>query len=587
VHQPIADRIRKEFVMTSNTAQPLCLQLESLEDRVMFTGDMVIQWNNNLRDALQAGGASATAASRIAAIVQAAVYDSVNALDRTHEPYLVDVLAHPRASREAAVAAAAHRALVGLYPAQTATLDVRLSESLATITDGKAEDDGVALGRSVAEQILSIRQNDGSNVVLPPYMGAPGPGQWRPTSPTAPGQLPQWADVTPFAMTSPDQFRPVDPPLLTSAEYTAAFNEIKELGSVGSTTRTADQTAMARFWASGAGTPSAIGHLNLMAQIAAQQQGNTLEENARLFAALNIAMADATISGWDIKYEVNYWRPQAGIREAGDDSNDATIADPAWTPLLSTPAHPSYNSTLSSNSNAAATVLADFFGTDDIAFTLPAQSATLPARSFTSFSQAAREAADSRIYAGIHWRFDNEAGLQSGATIGQYVMANFLRSAAPEAAAGVVNGELIVVGSRGTDMLHINRSGGELVVSANGRLIGEFAADLGSVVVDAGDGDDLIVISHHVQSNSELYGGDGNDLMSAGSGDDRVYGEAGRDVLLGNFGNDRLDGGDGNDFLFGGLGNDELLGGLGDDWLFGGFGLDSLDGGAGRNRLFQ
>lgn len=563
------------------------MELETLEDRAMFSGDMVIQWNNNMRDALQTGGASATAASRIAAIVQAAVYDSVNALDRTHEPYLVDVLAHPRASREAAVAAAAHRALVGLYPTQAATLDTKLSASLATIADGKGEDDGVALGRSVAEKILAIRQNDGSGVVLPPYMGAPGPGQWRPTSPSAPGQLPQWADVTPFAMTSPDQFRPVDPPSLTSAEYTAAFHEIKELGAVGSTTRSVDQTATARFWASGAGTPSAIGHLNLMAQIAAQQQGNTLEQNARLFAALNIAMADATISGWDMKYEVNYWRPQAGIREAADDSNDATIADPAWTPLLSTPAHPSYVSTLSSNSNAAATVLAGFFGSDNFAFTLPAQSASLPARSFASFSQAAREAADSRIYAGIHWRFDNEVGLQTGTTIGEYVMANFLRPAQQQAAAGVVNGELIVVGTNGNDVIHVNRSGGELVVSANGRQLGDFAAEFSRIVVDAGDSNDLIMIGHQVQNNSELYGGAGNDFMTAGSGDDRVYGEDGFDVLLGSFGNDRLDGGDGDDFLFGGFGDDELLGGQGDDWLFGGPGWDSLDGGAGRNRLFQ
>jgi hypothetical protein len=573
--------------MTKSVTHRRSLQLETLEDRVLFSGDMVIQWNNIMREAIQTAGTSATAASRIGAITHAAVYDSINALARTHEPYLVDVLAHPRASREAAVAAAAHRALVGLYPAQGAALDVKLIASLATIPDGKAEDDGVALGRSVADQILALRQNDGSGVVLPPYLGAPGPGQWRPTSPTAPGQLPQWADVTPFAMTSPDQFRPADPPLLTSAEYTAAFNEVKELGSATSVTRTADQTATARFWASGAGTPSAIGHLNLMAQIAAQQQGNTLEMNARLFAALNIAMADATISGWDVKYEVNYWRPQAGIREAADDGNDATVADPAWTPLLSTPPHPSYISTLSSNSSAAATVLASFFAADNIAFTLPAQSAGLAARSFASFSQAAREAADSRIYAGIHWGFDNEVGLETGATIAQYVMANFLRPVEREAAAGVVNGELIAVGTDGVDVLHVNRSGGELVISANGRRLGEFAADLSSIVVDAGAGDDLILISHQVQTNAELYGGAGNDLISAGSGDDRVYGEDGSDVLLGNFGDDRLDGGGGDDFLFGGLGDDELLGGLGDDWLFGGPGMDSLDGGPGRNYLFQ
>ena len=201
--------------------------------------------------------------------------------------------------------------------------------------------DGVALGRSVADQILALRQNDGSGVVLPPYLGAPGPGQWRPTSPSAPGQLPQWADVTPFAMTSPDQFRPSDPPTLTSDEYTAAFNEVKELGSVTSATRTADQTATARFWASGAGTPSAIGHLNLMAQIAAEQQGNTLEENARLFAAAAMAMDDALIAVFDAKYTYNFWRPITAIRN-GHDGNDATTREVGWTPFVNTPMHPEY-----------------------------------------------------------------------------------------------------------------------------------------------------------------------------------------------------------------------------------------------------
>ncbi len=563
------------------------LRMEALEDRVTPTGDMVIQWNDNLREAIGTAGTSATAASRIAAITQAAVYDSVNALDRTHEPYLVDVLAHPRASREAAVAAAAHRALVGLYPAQAATLDAKLNASLATIPDGKAEDDGVALGRSVADQILALRQNDGSGVVLPPYLGAPGPGQWRPTSPSAPGQLPQWADLMPFAMTSPDQFRPSAPPALDGATYTAAFNEVKDLGSSTSATRTADQTAMARFWASGAGTPSAIGHLNLMAQIAAQQQGNTLEENARLFAAINIAMADCTISSWDAKYEFNFWRPQAGIREAADDGNSATAADPAWTPLLSTPAHQSYTSTLSSNSSAAATILADFFGTDNFAFTLPAQSLTLPARSFTSFSQAAAEAADSRIYAGIHWRFDNEVGLAAGSTIGQYVMDNFLRPVERGAAAGVVNGELIVVGTDGSDLLHVDRAGTALSVWANGQSLGQFAVPVTGIVMDTRDGNDLILVAPQVSTATELYGGAGNDLINGGGGDDRMFGEDGCDVLLGNSGNDRLDGGDGDDFLFGGFGDDVLLGGLGDDWLFGGPGVDILDGGSGRNRLFQ
>ena len=393
------------------------------------------------------------------AITQAAVYDSVNALDRTHEVYLVDALAHPQASREAAVAAAAHRALVAFYPAQAAALDAKLTASLATIPDGKAEDDGVALGRSVADQILALRQNDGSGVVLPPYLGGTAPGEWRPTPPAnANGLAPHWPDVTPFAMTSGDQFRPAAPPALDSAEYTAAFNEVKELGSATSATRTADQTAIALFWANGAGTASPPGHLNLLAQIVAEQQGNTLEENARLFAALNIAMADAVISllGRQVRVTASGGRSPASARPPTTATRTPRPTPPG--PRSSSrPPFPSYTSGHSTVSGAAAAVLADFFGTDNISFTLPSQNPAVAARSYTSFSQAAEESAVSRLYGGIHWSFDNDVGLTAGTALGEYVVANFLRPVEREAAAGVVNGELIVVGTDGGDLLNVVR----------------------------------------------------------------------------------------------------------------------------------
>jgi hypothetical protein len=564
-------------------------QLETLENRLVPSADMVIQWNDIARDAVRIGATPATAVSRILAITQAAVYDSVNALARTHEVFLVDALAHPEASREAAVAAAAHRALSVFYPAQAAALDVKLAESLATIPDGKAEDDGVALGKFVADQILSLRQDDGSGVVLPPYTGGTDPGEWRPSPPAnAPGLHPHWGDVTPFAMTSGDQFRPAPPPALDSAEYTAAFNEVKELGSATSATRTADQTAIARFWLNAAGTATPLGHLNLLAQIVAQEQGNTLEENARLFAGLNIAMADAVISCWDAKYEFSFWRPQTGIREADNDGNPDTVADIGWTPLFTTPPHPSYTSGHTSNSGAAAAVLAEFFGTDDIAFTLASQHPAFPAtRSYTSFSQAAEESAVSRMYGGIHWSFDNDVGLDAGNAIGHYVMANFLRPVEREAAAGIVGGELIVIGTDGGDLLNVERSGAKLVVWANGTLLGSFDLTVTGIVIDGRAGDDLLSVSHLIGIGAELYGGAGNDVLVGGSGHDRMFGEDGRDVLLGQAGDDYLDGGAADDILFGGLGKDELFGGPGDDWLFGGLGLDFLDGGPGRNLLVQ
>jgi membrane-associated phospholipid phosphatase len=575
--------------MSKTLTRPRCrLQLETLEDRLTPSADMVLQWNDILRDAVRTASSPPTVAGRNMAITQAAVYDAVNALARTHEVFLVDALAHPRASREAAVAAAAHRALVTLYPAQAAVFNARLADSLATIDDGKAEDDGVALGRSVAEQILALRQNDGSGVVPPPYLGGTAPGQWRPTPPAnLSGLAPHWPNVTPFAMTSGDQFRPDAPPALDSAAYTAAFNEVKEFGSATSATRTADQTAIALFWANGAGTATPLGHLNLLARIVAEQEGNTLEENARLFAVLNVSMADAFISCWDAKYEYSFWRPVTGIREAANDGNPNTTADAAWAPLIVTPNHPSYISGHSSVSGAAAAVLADFFGTDNIAFTLPSQNPALLARSYTSFSHAAKESAVSRLYGGIHWSFDNNVGLDVGNAVGQYVVANFLRPVERAAAAGVVNGELIVGGTDGRDVLRVERAGAELVVWANGGQLGRFDVAVAGIVVDARGADDLILISPQVDTDCEIYGGAGNDLIAGGSGDDRIFGEDGNDILVGHSGNDRLDGGAGDDFLFGGLGNDVLIGGLGDDWLFGGPGLDVLDGGPGHNRLFQ
>jgi len=343
---------------------------------------------------------------------------------------------------------------------------------------------------------------------------------------------------------------------------------------------------MAHFWNNSA-APGSPGHLNLLAKIAAEQKGNTLEENARLFAALNMAIADAVISCWDAKYEYSYWRPVTGIRLAADDGNPDTAADTAWTPLISTPAHPSYISGHSSVSGAAAAVLIDFFETDNISFTLPSQDTTRPARNFSSFSQAARESADSRLYGGIHWTFDNNVGLTVGDAVGHYVMANFLREVEQAPAAGVVNGDLIVVATNCGDLLSIVRSGGDLVVCVNGVRLGQFAVPAGGIVMDSGNGNDAILISQNVSSAAEIYGGAGNDLIAGGGGNDRIFGEDGNDVLLGGSGNDRLDGRAGDDLLYGGLGNDVLIGGLGDDWVFGGLGFDGLDGGSGRNHLFQ
>jgi hypothetical protein len=225
-------------------------------------------------------------------------------------------------------------------------------------------------------------------------------------------------------MTSPSQFRNLDgPPALDSAEYTAAFNQVKEIGSATSATRTQDQSDIAQFWAGQAGTYTPLGHWNRIAQTLAQSQGNTLEENSRLFALLGMTGADSIISGFDSKYHYNHWRPVTAIREAATDGNPDTEADPNWSSFIITPNHPSYAANHGTLSGAAGALLADFFGTDDIAFTASTEGFAVPDRTFTSISQASREAADSRLYGGIHWSFDNDDGFAAGQALGHYVFA--------------------------------------------------------------------------------------------------------------------------------------------------------------------
>jgi hypothetical protein len=333
----------------------------------------------------------------------------------------VDTTAPPGTSAETAAAAAAYRASVSLFPTQTARFDAALARSLEGIPVGLPLIDGIVLGNSVATAILEWRRDDGSDRVVD-YTPGTNPGDWQPTPPafTAP-LLPHWGGVTPFALTSGDQFRAAGPPALTSREYTAAFNEVKELGAANSTIRSAEGTEIALFWAD----PSP-GHWNQIAAGVSEAQGLTLSQNARLFALLNLAGADAYIATWDTKYTYNFWRPVTAIRAADTDGNPDTLIDPDWTPLIPTPAHPSYSSGHSAYGAAAATALAGFFGTDGIAFTSTTPDLPGVTRSYASFSAAANENARSRLLGGIHWTFDNLDGLSAGRAVGEYVVANFL-----------------------------------------------------------------------------------------------------------------------------------------------------------------
>jgi hypothetical protein len=389
--------------------------------------DVVTDWNTAALNAIRAGSTAPPIASRSLAILHASIYDAVNGIARTYEPYLVQSFAPASASREAAASAAAHDTLVNLFPASASSFDALHAAILAGIPNGPQKIAGILWGEFVANQILAARANDGWNATVPPPGGS-GPGVWVSTPPLyLPYALPQWGFVTPFAMSSSSQFRPPGPPALDSQQYTEDYNEVKALGAAVGSTRTAEQTEIALFWADGAGTETPPGHWNSIAQIIADGRGNTLEQNARLFALLNIAMADAAICAWDAKYTFHNWRPVTAIRNADTDGNPDTDPDPAWNSFIVTPPFPDYVSGHSTFSAAAATVLPLFYGTEDLPFMIGSDFLPGVHRSFETPLAAANEAADSRVYGGIHFRTASEDGLEAGTSIGEWTYAHYLQ----------------------------------------------------------------------------------------------------------------------------------------------------------------
>lgn len=386
------------------------------------SADEVTDWNQNTINAIRTANASAIATLRILAIEQAAVFDAVNGIERGFTHYHVRRNGPHGASSRAAAVQAAYATLVKFFPSQRATLDAQREASLAAITDDSSEHIrlGIDWGQRVAEEILALRCGDGFDAVFPPFTGGTAPGQWRPTPPgNLSAQTPELARMTPFAMASPSQFRPSGPRALTSPEYTADFNEVKALGRADpGSTRTPEQSQIGLFW----GDNNQI-HWNRIAVSVAAQQSATLLDNARLFAQLNLAMSDASIVAWDAKYFYNWWRPITAIRLAGMDGNDDTIPDTTWTPFQTTPNHQEYVSGHSTVSGAAAHVLANIFG-DSVTFTHGSDTLAGVVRTHTSFSAAANEASDSRIYTGAHFRSSAVDGQASGNALGNFVVAN-------------------------------------------------------------------------------------------------------------------------------------------------------------------
>jgi hypothetical protein len=380
--------------------------------------DQVVEWNEEMQKVLVAPGAQPAAIhpTRTMAITQIAVYDAVNGIVGGGEPLLVDLRGPRSASPDAAAAAAARTALDSLLPSQQPTIDAYFRVSVAQLGSGEHVQRGIRFGDLVAAAVLAARADDGAAATPPVFTPLSGPGEYHLTPPAfAPAGFTQTANVRPFVLRNASQFRPPPPPALTSPRYAEDFNEVKSLGELNSTTRTADETAIGTFW--GAAPVWVV--WNQVADQAAAGFADSAEESARLFALLDTTLADDAIALYDGKYTYHRWRPITAIT-ASDQGNPNTTADPTWVPLANTANDPSYPGAHAAFSQAAAFVLEDFFGTDSFSFSLT-NAAVGITRTFASFSQASDEAAASRVFAGQHFRFDEDAGQALGTQVANYV----------------------------------------------------------------------------------------------------------------------------------------------------------------------
>jgi hypothetical protein len=441
--RPGLEQLEERCLLSSAPAGvgPLPATTIGLSARQVRHADPVIEWNATMLRAIWNGATPPTLASRVEAMVGVAVYDAVNGIHPQYASYHVPGLhghAAPHASARAAATAAADTVLNSLYPAQQALFAAELQATLGSGSGGASKAHGIAWGQKVANAVLAWRSHDGANAPSAyqpaPAGGTPGVYELTPAAgleAKQPGFLPalgpQWGLVTPWTLKSAEQFVPPPPPSVGSAQYAADFNAVKSLGATDSTTRTVDEFLYSHFWADVPGfsvTPP--GHWDEIAAHVSLQKGLSLEQNAHLFALLNIGLADAAINCWGCKYLYNYWRPVTAIRDPrASQINPATTSDPNWTPLWNTPNFPSYDSGHSTFSGTASIILASLFG-NHTRFMNGSDDMPGYARRFDSFSKAANEAGESRVVGGIHFQFDNTAGLQTGRTLGRYVAGKFL-----------------------------------------------------------------------------------------------------------------------------------------------------------------
>jgi hypothetical protein len=391
--------------------------------------DVVLQWNRVLMETVLTPGQHPATIMQVRsyAMMHAAVYDAVNSIDGGHTPYLTDVPGSQNASIEAAAAQAAHDVMAGLYPTRVAVFDAELATSLQGIDEYRAQL-GIRVGQIVAERMLATRSNDGWTVTPPSFTLSATPGNWQPTPPAnAAAAFTHYPSVMPFAITSAYQFAPKPPPAITSAQYAADLNEVKEIGSAASLTRTADQTQVARLWANVNTPTNFLLVWNNVARTVSEARSLTTVEKARLFALTNIALHDALQTTFASKFQHGMWRPVTAIHRADEDGNAATTADPSWTSLIAAPPYPSYAGNMAAIGTSQATILSLFFGRDDIAFQHTWAGVGGATRSYAGFNAMADEQERARVYGGIHFTFDNVAGQSVGRNVANYVFSNIMR----------------------------------------------------------------------------------------------------------------------------------------------------------------
>ena len=414
---------------TKNRVLGLCMLIATLFGSAVAKADVVLDWNVIAVNTAVTNGQNPYAQARYAAIVQLAVFESVNAITGEYHPYLGTIVAPPGACPEAAAIQAAYRVLSTYFPASASTLDAERANSLASIPDGQAKTDGIATGEAAALAMIALRANDGSSPPQFKIPGPPVPGEWQAT-PSCPivdgvavGIAYQWQNITPFGISSVSEYLLDPPPVLTSREYAKTYNEVMTVGSIDSTERPQDRANVALFYA--ASSPTQV--FNQAVQQVAQERWHSLTENARALAVMNMAINDSVVAAFFNKYHYNFWRPETAIHAGDTDGNPKTDPDPSWAPFVTTPCFPSYPSNHGSAANSAAVILRRIYGEGGHSMTLSNPTVPDIVLQYTTFKQITDDISDARVYGGIHFRTDQVAGERLGNAIGKAVYKNNLR----------------------------------------------------------------------------------------------------------------------------------------------------------------